>query len=70
MNRSVDFIIIAIYLVVIALIGYFSGGKQKSTKDYFLGADKVPWWAVTFSIVAAETSTLTFIFNSRVGIHY
>jgi Na+/proline symporter len=50
-----------IYLIVIALIGYFSGGKQKSTKDYFLGADKVPWWAVTFSIVAAETSTLTFI---------
>ncbi len=61
MNRTVDFIIICIYLIVIALIGYFSGGKQKSTKDYFLGADKVPWWAVTFSIVAAETSTLTFI---------
>ncbi len=61
MNRTVDFIIISLYLIVIALVGYFSGGKQKSTKDYFLGSDKVPWWAVTFSIVAAETSTLTFI---------
>lgn len=61
MNRTIDFVIISGYLIVIALIGYFSGGKQKSTKDYFLGADKVPWWAVTFSIVAAETSTLTFI---------
>ena len=61
MNRTIDFVIISVYLIIIALIGYFSGGKQKTTKDYFLGADKVPWWAVTFSIVAAETSTLTFI---------
>jgi len=61
LNRTIDFVIISVYLVAIALIGYFSGGKQKTTKDYFLGADKVPWWAATFSIVAAETSTLTFI---------
>ncbi|HEY7750756.1 MAG TPA: sodium:solute symporter, partial [Ignavibacteriaceae bacterium] len=38
-----------------------TGGKQKSIKDYFLGSEKIPWWAVCFSIVAAETSTLTFI---------
>ncbi|MFH1851157.1 MAG: sodium:solute symporter [Candidatus Neomarinimicrobiota bacterium] len=43
------------------MLGMFSGGKQKSTKDYFLGADSMPWWVVCFSIVAAETSTLTFI---------
>ncbi len=61
MNHTVDYVIISIYLILIALIGFLSGGKQKTTKDYFLGADKVPWWAVTFSIVAAETSTLTFI---------
>lgn len=48
-------------MTIVALIGAFSGGKQKSTKDYFLGATKVPWWAVCFSIVAAETSALTFI---------
>ncbi len=61
MDRTVDYVIIAVYLIVIALIGIFSGGKQKSVSDYFLGAKSVPWWAVCFSIVAAETSTLTFI---------
>lgn len=61
MERLVDYVIIVAYLVGIALIGVFSGGKQKSVKDYFLGSDSVPWWAVCFSIVAAETSTLTFI---------
>jgi len=58
---TIDLIIIFAYLIVVALIGSLSGGKQKSTKDYFMGGQNVPWWAVAFSIVAAETSSLTFI---------
>lgn len=61
MDRSIDYFIIIIYLLLVALVGIFSGGKQNTVKDYFLGNTKVQWWAVTFSIVAAETSTLTFI---------
>ncbi|MBM4174913.1 MAG: sodium/solute symporter [Ignavibacteria bacterium] len=57
----IDYIIIIVYLVFIAALGIISGGKQRSIRDYFLGSDVVPWWAVCFSIVAAETSTLTFI---------
>ena len=57
----IDIIIIGGYLTFIALVGALSGGKQKSTNDYFLGGSSVPWWAVAFSIVAAETSSLTFI---------
>ncbi len=64
----VDGFIIAIYLVIVALIGSFSGGKQKTVTDYFLGGTSVPWWAVAFSIVAAETSSLTFI--SLPGVAY
>ncbi|MEJ2615001.1 MAG: sodium:solute symporter [Ignavibacteriaceae bacterium] len=60
-SHTLDYIIIAAYLIGIAVFGIISGGKQKSLKDYFLGSKKVPWWAVCFSIVAAETSTLTFI---------
>ncbi|MCB0282666.1 MAG: sodium:solute symporter [Calditrichaeota bacterium] len=58
---SLDIFIILGYLVVIALVGSFTGGRQKSTHDYFMGGSNVPWWAVAFSIVAAETSSLTFI---------
>lgn len=60
-ERILDLIIVVAYLIVVALIGVFSGGKQKSIKDYFLGAEKIPWLAVSFSIIAAETSALTFI---------
>ncbi len=58
---SLDYLIIILFLILTAVLGSVSGGKQKNIQDYFLGAKSVPWWAVCFSIVAAETSTLTFI---------
>ncbi|MEQ8524847.1 sodium:solute symporter [Gracilimonas sp.] len=57
----IDYIVIVIYLIGVAVLGLKSSGKQTSNKDYFLGGDGIPWWAVLFSIVATETSTLTFI---------
>ena len=60
-TTTLDYIIIVSFLIAIAIYGSLSGGKQKNTNDYFLGSKQVPWWIVCFSIVAAETSTLTFI---------
>jgi len=68
LDRTIDYVIIVAYLIGIAVFGIISGGKQRSAKDYFLGAKAVPWWAVCFSIVASETSTLTFI--SIPGVAY
>src|SRR5258705_2066875 len=59
--RALDLIIICGYLIGIVLFGTWFGRKQKTTSDYFLGDRTVPWWAVAFSIVATETSTITFI---------
>ncbi|MBK8945492.1 MAG: sodium/solute symporter [Ignavibacteriae bacterium] len=60
-DKTFDYVIIVLFLIGVALFGIFKGGKQKSIEDYFLGSKNIPWWAVCFSIVAAETSTLTFI---------
>ncbi|HEX6983628.1 MAG TPA: sodium:solute symporter [Balneolaceae bacterium] len=57
----IDFIVIVVYLLGVAYFGIRIAGKQSSTSDYFLGGRDVPWWAVLFSVVATETSTLTFI---------
>jgi len=59
--KVLDLIIIFGYLIGIVVFGTWFGRKQKTTKDYFLGDRSVPWWAVAFSIVATETSTITFI---------
>ena len=42
-------------------MGVWLGRGQKSTRDYFLGGRDLPWWGVALSIVATETSALTFI---------
>ena len=59
--KALDLIIIFGYLIGIVVFGTWFGRKQKTTADYFLGDRSVPWWAVAFSIVATETSTITFI---------
>lgn len=59
--KALDLIIIFGYLIGIVLFGTWFGRKQETTSDYFLGDRSVPWWAVAFSIVATETSTITFI---------
>src|ERR687896_1447673 len=59
--KALDLIIIAGYLIGIVLFGTWFGRKQKTTRDYFVGDRNVPWWAIAASIVATETSTITFI---------
>jgi solute:Na+ symporter, SSS family len=56
-----DYVIVIVYLVGVTVIGTIIAGKQHSSKDYFLGGKSMSWWSVGFSIVASETSTLTFI---------
>ena len=58
---TLDSIIVVAYLIGMAVLGVTAAGKQTSSRDYFLGQQNIPWWAVCFAIVATETSTLTFI---------
>jgi Na+/proline symporter len=66
--RWLDIVVIVVYLIVIAAIGLRISGKQRSATDYFVGEHTLSWWAVCFSIVATETSTLTVI--SVPGVAY
>jgi solute:Na+ symporter, SSS family len=59
--RYFDLGVILLYLIGITWFGAQFRNSQKSLKDYFLGGRNTPWWAIGFSIVSAETSTLTVI---------
>ncbi|HLM61453.1 MAG TPA: sodium:solute symporter [Pyrinomonadaceae bacterium] len=59
--QTLDLIIIFGYLIGVTLFGVWFSSKQKTTEDYFVGDRNVPWWAIAASIVATETSTITFI---------
>ena len=59
--RPVDLVVLVAYLIFVIGLGASFAGQQKSARDYFLGGRGVPWWAICFSVVATETSALTFI---------
>jgi solute:Na+ symporter, SSS family len=56
-----DYLVIATYLLAITAFGSWFARFQHTTRDYLLTDRSVPWWAICFTIVATETSTLTFI---------
>src|SRR5277367_1411590 len=59
--HPVDLAIVIAYLLGVTALGMHFRRKQQSASDYFLGGRSAPWWALAFSIVATETSTLTII---------
>lgn len=56
-----DWSVLVAYLIGTTLLGVRLGRGQKDAKDYFVANGSIPWWAVLFSVVATETSALTFI---------
>lgn len=57
----VDWFVVLLYLVAMTAIGLWAARGQASNRDYFLGGRSLSWWMVGLSIVATETSALTFI---------
>jgi SSS family transporter len=56
-----DVAVLIAYIVGVTAFGALLGRKQHGARDYFLGGRSIPWWAICFSVVATETSALTFI---------
>ena len=63
-----DLMVLVAYLAGVTAWGAWLGRGQKGGTDYFLGSRNLPWVAVMASVVATETSTLTFL--SVPGVAY
>ncbi len=59
--HPVDLAIVVVYLLGVTALGMHFRRRSQDARDYFLGGRTAPWWALAFSIVATETSTLTII---------
>jgi solute:Na+ symporter, SSS family len=58
---GLDVVVLVAYLGGVVALGSWMGRSQRSARDYFLAGHNVPWWAIMLSVVATETSALTFI---------
>ncbi len=57
----VDVSIVIVYMAAVLALGVWLGRGGRTSADYFLGDRSLPWWALLLSIVATETSTVTFL---------
>lgn len=59
--HPLDMAIVIIYLLAVLAFGLWVGRGQRTSADYFLGGRSLPWGVLLLSIVATETSTVTFL---------
>ena len=58
---TLNWLILAAFLLATTLVGHLLKGKQKGLQQYFLGGGQLPWWAVSASIMVSQLSAVTII---------
>jgi len=58
---AIDLGILAAYLAGVVALGLWIGRKAGTVSDFVVGGRDRPWWLILFSIIATETSTVTFL---------
>ncbi len=57
----IDYLVVAVYLVIVAAIGLSVSRGQETTRKYFLADQKIPQWAVGFTLMATLVSSNTLV---------
>ncbi len=57
----VDLSVLCLYVLAVVALGMWVGRRQRALSDYLLAGRRLPGWAILISIVATETSTVTFL---------
>ncbi len=69
--QTIDYIIVGVYMILLVSLGLFLSrnkkGVDKTANDYFLAGNKLTWWAVGASLIAANISAEQFIGMSGSG---
>ncbi|HLA77153.1 MAG TPA: sodium:solute symporter [Vicinamibacteria bacterium] len=58
---SIDWMVLAAYLVAIVTFGVWAGRGNRRMDDFFLAGRQMRWWAVGLSVMATQISAITFV---------
>lgn len=56
-----DLVLLVVYLLGVVALGLWIGRGARTVSDFMVGNRNLPWWVILVSIVATETSTVTFL---------
>ena len=57
---TIDYIVLALYFIVIFAIGWYFARKERNTTDYFLAGRDVAWWAIGASLFSSNIGSEHF----------
>lgn len=57
----IDWMMLVAYIAGTSWLADHFADRKQTIRDFFLGGRKMPWWAVSGSIVASEVSGVTFV---------
>ena len=58
---TLNTVALVLYLVSLVAMGFFFSRREKSTKDFFIGGRRIPWWAAGLSIFGTQLSSISFL---------
>ncbi len=58
---KIDYLVIFIYFALLIIMGIYFSRREKSTGDFFLANQRIPWWAAGISIFGTQLSAITFL---------
>jgi len=58
---AVDWFVLVLYLLVVSVLGVVLAGKQTDMEGFFRGGNRLPWYAVSASMIATIISAVTFV---------
>ncbi|MCI0388868.1 MAG: sodium:solute symporter [Acidobacteria bacterium] len=58
---TIDYVVLALYFLVIFAIGWYFSRKERTTTDYFLASRDVAWWAIGASLFSSNIGSEHFI---------
>ena len=56
-----DYVCWLLYLAAVLVLGWYFSRREHSIHDYFLGGQRVRWWAAGLSIFGTQLSSITFM---------
>jgi len=69
-GEPIDYILILVYFLAIMGFGTLFGKFTKSTKDFFFGGQRFPWWLIAMSLMATIVGSYSFVKYSRVAYEH
>jgi len=58
---AINWAVMGVYLAALLAMGYYFSKRERTTRDFFLGGKRIPWWAAGLSIYGTMLSAITFM---------